>query len=75
MAQSAAFSAATGGTSPTAVSETIAAVVMIVALLMVAWISYGLYVSWQRGRLSPGDLSSCLIRGAILLAVLSIYVR
>lgn len=65
VAQVAAFTAATGGTTAASVSLTIRLVLAAVMLLWFAWLVFGTYRAWADRQVGADDALWWLLRGAI----------
>jgi len=65
VAQVAAFTAATGGTTAAAVSMTIRLALAAFMLLWFAWLVFGAYRAWADRQVEAHDAAWWLVRGAI----------
>lgn len=74
-AQSAAFTAASGGQASEGVLLAVASIVIVFALTWLAWASVRFLERWRRGDSEFGDLAWYVIRGATLLSVLGWFIR
>jgi integrating conjugative element protein (TIGR03758 family) len=74
-AQEAAFAAASGGQSSSALLTAIASIVMVLALTWLAWLALRLFERWTARRTDIAGLLWHLIRAAIVLSVIGWYVR
>jgi len=68
-----AFQNATGQ-APGAVSLVFASIVIVVALLWLAWVVGELFALWQARRIDWGDFMAYLVRGAVVLSVLVYFI-
>ena len=73
-AQTAAFESGSG-VSPDTLTTAIAGVILVLALLWVAWLMLGSFRAWQTGQGSLFALASTAIRGSIVLLVLGFYLH
>ena len=74
-AQDSLFTAASGGQSAAAVLVGIASIVMILAILWVAWAGVALFDHWRSGALEYGEFAWYLVRAAMILAILGWHIR
>ena len=73
-AQSAAFSAGSG-VAASALSLTIASLVLTAMTLWVAWVVFGHWRAWCDKRLDHHDLYWSILRACIWLMLLTVFIR
>ena len=72
-ATASAFQNATGQ-APGAVSLVLASIVIVAALLWLAWLTVQLFASWQARRIDLADFVQYLVRGTAALSVLAYFI-
>jgi len=75
VAQVAAFTAATGGTTAADVSMTIRMVLAAVMLAWFGWLVFGAYKAWAGGQVESDDAMWWLLRGAIWVMAVTWFVN
>ncbi len=48
---------------------------VVLALGGIAWIAYAAFQTWADGRMSAGGLAALLIRAAVLLTIIGVFLR
>lgn len=72
--QTAAFAAASGQ-APNLLSLGIASIVIVFALVWLAYMSLQLFHAWRTGRAEMADIPWYVIRGAVVISVLIYFVN
>jgi integrating conjugative element protein (TIGR03758 family) len=73
-AQATVFEAGSG-VGPTALLTAIAAMVLLLTMVWVVWVTLGTFRAWQEGQATVFDLAWSSLRASMILMVLGFYLR